>query len=96
MVIKELLENVKAGKTEFPVEIKKQSKLDEICSILQNIFGIYSLSIVEIVEKNEEIILNKTLEICKNHLGTFKVEVERKDKGFAISSQELNSENLFS
>ncbi|WP_339020626.1 tRNA uracil 4-sulfurtransferase ThiI [Spiroplasma endosymbiont of Atherix ibis] len=73
------------------LEIKEQSKLDEICSILQNIFGIYSLSIVEIVEKNEEIILDKTLEITKNYLGTFKVEVERKDKGFALSSQDLKT-----
>ncbi|AUM62933.1 tRNA uracil 4-sulfurtransferase ThiI [Spiroplasma monobiae] len=73
------------------LEIKDESKLDNISNILQNIFGIYSLSIVEIVEKNEDVILAKTLEIAMNHSGTFKVEVERKDKGFSMGSQELKT-----
>ncbi|QHX36946.1 tRNA uracil 4-sulfurtransferase ThiI [Spiroplasma sp. BIUS-1] len=73
------------------LEISDDSKLDEISNILQNIFGIYSMSIVEIVEKNEEVILAKTLEIASNHKGTFKVEVERKDKSFEISSQDLKT-----
>ncbi|WP_338984794.1 tRNA uracil 4-sulfurtransferase ThiI [Spiroplasma endosymbiont of Diplazon laetatorius] len=73
------------------LEISDESKLDEISSILQNIFGIYSLSIVEIVDKKEDVILSKTLEVAMKHSGTFKVEVERKDKSFELSSQELKT-----
>ncbi len=73
------------------LEIKDENKLEEICDILQNIFGIYSLSIVEIVEKDLDLILQRCLEVASQHKGTFKVEVERKDKSFQISSQDLKT-----
>ncbi|AGR42416.1 tRNA uracil 4-sulfurtransferase ThiI [Spiroplasma diminutum] len=73
------------------LEISDGSKVEQISKILQNIFGIYSLSIVEIVEKDLEVIMSKTLEVAMEHSGTFKVEVERKDKSFEISSQELKT-----
>ncbi|WP_339030246.1 tRNA uracil 4-sulfurtransferase ThiI [Spiroplasma endosymbiont of Cantharis nigra] len=73
------------------LEIKDENKLEEICNILQNIFGIYSLSIVEIVEKDLDLILQRCLEVASQHKGTFKVEVERKDKSFQISSQDLKT-----
>ncbi|WP_342258865.1 tRNA uracil 4-sulfurtransferase ThiI [Spiroplasma endosymbiont of Dioctria linearis] len=73
------------------LEIKDENKLKEICDILQNIFGIYSLSIVEIVEKDLDLILQRCLEVASQHKGTFKVEVERKDKSFQISSQDLKT-----
>ncbi|WP_339033907.1 tRNA uracil 4-sulfurtransferase ThiI [Spiroplasma endosymbiont of Cantharis rufa] len=73
------------------LEIKDENKLEEICSILQNIFGIYSLSIVEIVEKDLDLILQRCLDVASQHKGTFKVEVERKDKSFQISSQDLKT-----
>nr|WP_237243905.1 tRNA uracil 4-sulfurtransferase ThiI [Spiroplasma clarkii] len=54
------------------------------------VFGIYSISIVEIAPKETETILEKTLAIAqKLPTGTFKVEVERKDKSFAIASNDL-------
>ncbi|ALD66768.1 tRNA uracil 4-sulfurtransferase ThiI [Spiroplasma cantharicola] len=73
------------------LEIKDSDKLEEICHILQNIFGIYSLSIVEIVEKDVDLILKRCLEVASKHIGSFKVEVERKDKGFQVSSQDLKT-----
>ncbi|AGR41550.1 tRNA uracil 4-sulfurtransferase ThiI [Spiroplasma taiwanense] len=72
------------------LEIKNADNIEEICEILKNIFGIYSFSIIEIIEKNEEKILEKTLQLAKKfNSGTFKVEVERKDKSFSVTSQDL-------
>jgi len=64
--------------------------LDEVMMILKNIFGIYSISIVDIIEKKEESILNQTLKIATLFSeGSFKIEVERKDKSFSINSNDL-------
>lgn len=64
--------------------------LDEVMIILKNIFGIYSISVVDIIEKNEESILNQTLKIATLFSeGSFKIEVERKDKSFSINSNDL-------
>ncbi|AHI53220.1 tRNA uracil 4-sulfurtransferase ThiI [Spiroplasma culicicola] len=69
-----------------------ESVLDEVIEILKNIFGIYSISLVDVVEKDEKRILAKTLEIAKSFTpSSFKVEVERKDKGFAMSSVDLKT-----
>ncbi|AOG60748.1 thiamine biosynthesis protein ThiI [Spiroplasma helicoides] len=70
----------------------KDELVDEVTKVLTNIFGIYSISLVDIVEKKEDLILQKTLEIAqslKEH--TFKVEVERKDKGFPMRSIDLKT-----
>lgn len=67
-----------------------ETHLQEVISTLKCIFGIYSISVVDIVEKNDEIILTKTLELAKSlPSGTFKIEVERKDKSYQTGSANL-------
>ncbi|QEH62213.1 thiamine biosynthesis protein ThiI [Spiroplasma chinense] len=86
--LKEFVE-YKKDNNSLTIEVKEE-KLEEVLKILTRIFGIYSVSIVDIVEKNEQKILDKTLEIAqalKEH--TFKVEVERKDKSFDANSMDL-------
>ncbi|QGS52293.1 tRNA uracil 4-sulfurtransferase ThiI [Spiroplasma tabanidicola] len=68
----------------------KNEICDQVINIIKNVFGIYSISIVDIVEKDENKILAKTLEIAKTLKEfTFKIEVERKDKSFSIGSSDL-------
>ncbi|AKX33822.1 thiamine biosynthesis protein ThiI [Spiroplasma litorale] len=86
---KELLTFKKDTKS-LVIELSDENFLNLVINILENIFGIYSISIVEIVSNNEQDILAKTLEVAnKLTEGTFKIEVKRVDKSFKIGSQEL-------
>ncbi|QBQ08063.1 thiamine biosynthesis protein ThiI [Spiroplasma gladiatoris] len=100
--ITKLIQNIKFKLKKYKefVEYKKdynsltitvnETKINEIIDVLTTTFGIYSISIVDIVKKDEDLILQKTLEIAKSLKEyTFKVEVERKDKNFPIGSSDL-------
>ncbi|WP_342269005.1 tRNA uracil 4-sulfurtransferase ThiI [Spiroplasma endosymbiont of Aspidapion aeneum] len=64
--------------------------MQNVLEILQKIFGIYSLSIVDIVPKDINKINDKVLSIfSEEHKLSFKVESERKDKSFPIQSPDL-------
>ncbi|ASP27929.1 thiamine biosynthesis protein ThiI [Spiroplasma corruscae] len=86
---KDKIEYIKDTKS-LIISLNDSNQLDKVLGILKNIFGIYSLSVIEVVNNNEEEILAKTLEIAKNLTpGTFKIEVKRVEKSFKIGSQEL-------
>ncbi|WP_339022990.1 tRNA uracil 4-sulfurtransferase ThiI [Spiroplasma endosymbiont of Crioceris asparagi] len=73
------------------LEMIDESKIEVICNIVKNIFGIYSYSIAEKISySNTEKIIDTVVEsakIIKNR--TFKVNVVRKDKTFPIKSDEF-------
>lgn len=75
------------------LNISDETKVEELCNILKDIFGIHSLSIVEIVDNDLELIKAKTLEIAQSlPAGTFKLEVSRKDKRFPLTSPEVKQQ----
>lgn len=91
--IKKALEsyNVKIIKNRVRMFIETEDNIEEIVSILKNIFGIHSIVIANRVNTNIEEIESKVLEIAKNiDFKTFKVETERSDKSFPIPSMEFS------
>ncbi|AHI54091.1 thiamine biosynthesis protein ThiI [Spiroplasma sabaudiense Ar-1343] len=72
------------------IDITDDLLLNIVLENLQDVFGIYSLSVVEEVENDLDAIANLALRIAQDSpSGTFKLEVERKDKTFPFSSQEI-------
>ncbi|WP_434326004.1 tRNA uracil 4-sulfurtransferase ThiI [Mycoplasma leachii] len=71
------------------LEIKDELEID-VLKQLKTIFGIYSISIINYVNKDLDQIKKAVLEIAKNlKVKTFKLEVSRKDKSFSYTSIEL-------
>ncbi|WP_434342791.1 tRNA uracil 4-sulfurtransferase ThiI [Mycoplasma capricolum] len=71
------------------LEIKDELEAD-ILKQLKTVFGIYSISIINYVNKDLDQIKKAVLEIAKNSKAkTFKLEVSRKDKSFNYTSIEL-------
>ncbi|WP_434337928.1 tRNA uracil 4-sulfurtransferase ThiI [Mycoplasma capricolum] len=71
------------------LEIKDELEAD-VLKQLKTIFGIYSISIINYVNKDLDQIKKAVLEIAKNSKAkTFKLEVNRKDKSFNYTSIEL-------
>ncbi|ADR24252.1 thiamine biosynthesis/tRNA modification protein ThiI [Mycoplasma leachii PG50] len=71
------------------LEIKDELEID-VLKQLKTIFGIYSISIINYVNKDLDQIKKAVLEIAKNSkVKTFKLEVSRKDKSFSYTSIEL-------
>ncbi|WP_434324442.1 tRNA uracil 4-sulfurtransferase ThiI [Mycoplasma capricolum] len=71
------------------LEIKDELEAD-VLKQLKTIFGIYSISIINYVNKDLDQIKKAVLEIVKNSKAkTFKLEVSRKDKSFNYTSIEL-------
>ncbi|WBX35914.1 tRNA uracil 4-sulfurtransferase ThiI [Mycoplasma capricolum] len=71
------------------LEIKDELEAD-VLKQLKTIFGIYSISIINYVNKDLDQIKKAVLEIAKNSKAkTFKLEVSRKDKSFNYTSIEL-------
>ena len=91
--IKKALENynVKIIKNRVRMFIETEDNIDEVVSILKNIFGIHSIVVATRVNTNiEEIELN-VLDIVKNiEFKTFKVETSRTDKTFPINSMDFS------
>lgn len=70
--------------------ILNDENYEEVLSRLQDVSGIYSLSLVYKVDKDIEIIKEKAFEIISNEEGkTFKVKCKRGDKKFPIISDEI-------
>ena len=91
--IKKALENynVRIIKNRVRMFIETTDNVDEIVSILKNIFGIHSIVIANRVNTNTEEIENKVLEIAKSMcFKTFKVETDRADKSFPILSMDFS------
>ncbi|WP_434333014.1 tRNA uracil 4-sulfurtransferase ThiI [Mycoplasma capricolum] len=71
------------------LEIKDELEAD-VLKQLKTVFGIYSISIINYVNKDLDQIKKAVLEIAKNSKAkTFKLEVSRKDKSFNYTSIEL-------
>ena len=99
--ISQLYQNVKEHLAEYDVKITKNrvrmfvepksSNIDEIVSVLQNVFGIHSIVVCYKVNTNTEEIKKNVLEIVSDlDFKTFKVETKRTDKSFPIPSMEFN------
>ncbi|AXK51382.1 tRNA uracil 4-sulfurtransferase ThiI [Spiroplasma alleghenense] len=72
------------------IDLNDDKLLKPVLDNLTDVFGIYSLSVVDEVENDIEKIAQLALKIAKEaKTGTFKLEVERKDKTFPMTSQEI-------
>ena len=91
--IKKELEDydVKIIKNRVRMFIETDDNIDEIVNILKNIFGIHSIVIATKVNTNTIEIEKEVLNIAKNtNFNTFKVETDRADKSFPISSMDFS------
>ncbi|UKS54309.1 tRNA uracil 4-sulfurtransferase ThiI [Mycoplasma feriruminatoris] len=71
------------------LEIKDELE-NQVLDQLKTVFGIYSISVINYVNKDLDQIKNAVLNIAKNsNSKTFKLEVSRKDKSFNYTSIEL-------
>lgn len=83
--------NVRIIKNRVRMFIETDDNLDEIISILKNIFGIHSIVVATRVNTNIEEIETNVLDIVKNiEFKTFKVETSRTDKKFPINSMDFS------
>lgn len=70
-----------------------ENKMDEIILKLQKIFGIHSIVICDKVNNNIDEIGEKIVSILKNKdFKTFKIETNRSNKNFYLTSPEVNRE----
>ena len=92
--MKELLVNynVKIIKNRVRMFIEvNDDKIDEVVNIVKNIFGIHRIVIAYKVKTDISEIENSVLEIAKKEtFKTFKVETDRADKTFPITSMEFS------
>jgi len=84
--------NLKISKNRVRMFIEPGSEnIDEIVNIVKNIFGIHSIVIAYKVKTNIDTIKESVLEVATNiDFNTFKVETDRADKSFPISSMDLS------
>ena len=91
--VKKALENYNVNiiKNRVRMFIETEDNIDEIVSILKNIFGIHSIVVATRVNTNIEEIDSNVLEIVKKiEFNTFKVETSRTDKKFPINSMDFS------
>ena len=96
-----LLENMQHALKDFDVKIErvsgrylvrgyKESKEKQVIARLQNVAGLYSVSPAIEFLHNEQTLKNVALNLCKDCQGTFKVETNRADKTYALTSMEVS------
>ena len=96
-----ITDNIRASLSNYDVNIEKNrvrmfittspSSFDEVLSILQNIFGIHSIVVAYKVNTNIDTIYSSVLEVASSvDFSTFKVETDRADKSFPISSPDFS------
>lgn len=76
----------------YLIEDFDECDLDEIISRLQKVSGIHSISVAILVPSEKDIICQTALDLCKDKVGTFKVDTNRADKRFPVHSVELSRE----
>lgn len=102
LFINTLYQNIKKSLEYYPCQISKnrvrmfitcdEQYIEKIKEKLTNIFGIHSIVICYRVNNNIEEITNNVLEIVKKlNFKTFKVETNRSDKKFPMTSMEVSS-----
>ena len=103
LFISKIYEQMKALLTNYNVKIIKNrvrmfiecsdKDLDDIVNIVKNIFGIHRIVIAYKVKTDTMEIEKNALEIAKNtDFKTFKVETDRADKSFPISSMDFSKQ----
>lgn len=96
-----ITDNIRVALSNYDVNIEKNrvrmfittspSSFDEVLSILQNIFGIHSIVVAYKVNTNIDTIYSSVLEVALSvDFSTFKVETDRADKSFPISSPDFS------
>lgn len=96
-----ITDNIRAALANYDVNIEKNrvrmfittspSSFDEVLNILQNIFGIHSIVVAYKVNTNIDTIYSSVLEVASSvDFNTFKVETDRADKSFPISSPDFS------
>lgn len=96
-----ITDNIRAALSNYDVNIEKNrvrmfittspSSFDEVLSILQNIFGIHSIVVAYKVNTNIDTIYSSVLEVASSvDFSTFKVETDRADKSFPITSPDFS------
>lgn len=101
LFISKIYEQMKELLKDYDVKIVKNrvrmfievddNKIDEVVDIVKNIFGIHSIVIANRVKTDIEEIEHTVLDIANNIMfNTFKVETDRADKRFPISSMDFS------
>lgn len=96
-----ITDNIRTALANYDVNIEKNrvrmfittspSSFDEVLNILQNIFGIHSIVVAYKVNTNIDTIYSSVLEVASSvDFNTFKVETDRADKSFPISSPDFS------
>ncbi len=98
-----IYENIREALVNYHVTIVKNrvrmfitapdEELEEVISIVHNIFGIHSIVLAYKVDTNIDVIKSSVLEVAnKVDFTTFKVETDRADKSFPIPSPDFSRE----
>ena len=101
LFINKIYENMKLSLSNYNVKITKNrvrmfievldKELDDVVNIVKNIFGIHSIVIAYKVKTDTSEIEQNVLKIASSvDYNTFKVETDRADKSFPISSMEFS------
>lgn len=78
------------------IETKNEEDMDKIINKTKKVFGIVSISPSVKIEKNPELIFEKTVELFrylkeKQNIKTFKIKTKRGDKSFPIKSMDFSA-----
>lgn len=98
---KMLEDNIKHAIKDFECTFKKISGrymikdfsdfyTEDIISKLSKVSGIHSVSVCELVKSDIDSIIKKSVEICLEKQGTFKVDTKRADKSFPMLSVDIS------
>lgn len=101
LFISKIYENMKVALANYDVKITKnrvrmfievsEDKIDEVVNIVKFIFGIHSIVIAYKVKTDISETESTVLEVAQNtNFKTFKVETDRADKSFPISSMDFS------
>lgn len=103
LFINKIYDNMREALSNYDVKITKNrvrmfvstkdEQIDEVIGIIKNIFGIHSIVIAYKVNTNIETIKENILKIVPSiEFNTFKVETDRADKSFPVSSMDFSRE----
>ena len=76
-------------RTRYVISDFAQEDEYEIIDRLKTVFGIHSISVAQYVPSDFETISNTAIEMCRDY-GTFKVDTNRADKKFPLTSVEIS------
>jgi len=103
LFIKKIYDQLKLALSEYDIDIiytrdrmfiePRKENIEQVVDIVKNIFGIHSIVIAYKVQTNIDLIKEAVLEVASTEkFDTFKVQTDRSDKSFELSSMELSRE----